>query len=37
MCPDGHRGARRIYVPVDIIFKGSGFYTTDNRKGAEAR
>ena len=25
--------ARRIINSVPIIFKGSGFYTTDNRKG----
>lgn len=28
-CPAGHRGVRRIYSPPPIIFKGSGFYTTD--------
>lgn len=35
MCPEGHQGARRIYVPVGIVFKGSGFYTTDNRQGGK--
>jgi putative FmdB family regulatory protein len=35
-CPecDGH--VRRIIQPVGIIFKGSGFYVTDNRSGSSA-
>jgi len=28
-CPAGHTGVQRIYSPPSIIFKGSGFYTTD--------
>ena len=28
-CPDCECEARRIFVPVPIIFKGSGFYVTD--------
>ncbi len=31
-CPKCQNGARRLFVPVPIIFKGPGFYTTDNRK-----
>lgn len=31
-CPKCHNGARRLFAPVPIIFKGPGFYTTDNRK-----
>jgi len=33
-CPecDGH--VHRVIQPVGIIFKGSGFYVTDNRKGS---
>ncbi len=27
---------RRVLHPVGIVFKGSGFYNTDNRKGAAA-
>ena len=32
-CPecDGH--VHRVIQPVGVIFKGSGFYVTDNRKG----
>jgi len=25
--------AKRLFSPVPIIFKGSGFYVTDNRRG----
>jgi putative FmdB family regulatory protein len=28
---------RRVLQPVGIIFKGSGFYSTDNRSGAAAK
>jgi len=31
-CPECKGEARRIIHSVPIIFKGSGFYTTDNRK-----
>lgn len=31
-CPQCQGEARRIFSPVPIIFKGSGFYITDNRK-----
>ena len=34
-CPKCQNGARRLFSPVPIIFKGSGFYVTDNaRRGA---
>jgi len=33
MCPECQGKARRVLHSVPIIFKGSGFYTTDNRKG----
>ena len=29
-CPRCRNGARRLFSPVPIIFKGSGFYVTDN-------
>jgi predicted nucleic acid-binding Zn ribbon protein len=32
MCPECQGKARRVIHSVPIIFKGSGFYTTDNRK-----
>ena len=28
-CPHGHHGVRRVFSPPAIVFKGSGFYTTD--------
>jgi putative FmdB family regulatory protein len=29
-CPDGHESVHRVFAPPTIIFKGSGFYVTDN-------
>jgi putative FmdB family regulatory protein len=31
-CPRCGGNAKRIFSPVPIIFKGSGFYTTDSRQ-----
>ncbi len=31
-CPQCGSEARRIFSPVPIIFKGPGFYVTDNRR-----
>ncbi|MEA3443085.1 MAG: zinc ribbon domain-containing protein [Chloroflexota bacterium] len=36
-CPVCHESATRIFSPVPIIFKGSGFYVTDSRAGTENR
>jgi len=33
ICPKCQGQARRVLHSIPIIFKGSGFYTTDNRKG----
>jgi putative FmdB family regulatory protein len=33
ICPSCGGSVRRVIHPVGIIFKGSGFYVTDNRKG----
>jgi len=33
-CPKCQNGAQRLFSPVPVIFKGSGFYVTDNRKNA---
>ena len=33
-CPECDGQVRRIIQPVGIIFKGSGFYVTDNRQGS---
>ena len=31
-CPEcGKKTLRKVYAPVGIVFKGSGFYATDNR------
>ena len=30
-CPQCQSVARRIFLPVPVIFKGSGFYVTDSR------
>ena len=35
MCPKCQGKARRVINSVPIIFKGSGFYVTDNRKGSD--
>jgi len=34
-CPQCGNEARRIFSPVPIVFKGSGFYVTDNRKNSD--
>jgi putative FmdB family regulatory protein len=31
-CPQCSSEAKRIFAPVPIVFKGSGFYVTDYRK-----
>ncbi len=36
ICPKCQGKARRVIHSVPIIFKGSGFYTTDNRKDKAA-
>ena len=30
-CPQGHRNVQRVFSAPAIVFKGSGFYVTDNR------
>jgi putative FmdB family regulatory protein len=32
-CPRCQGKARRVFQPAPVIFKGSGFYVTDSRKG----
>ncbi len=32
-CPRCEGRTRRLFQPAAIIFKGSGFYVTDSRKG----
>ena len=31
VCPNGHVQTRRVFTPPTIVFKGKGFYVTDNR------
>jgi putative FmdB family regulatory protein len=35
-CPTCGAGARRVFFPAGIVFKGSGFYATDSRKASSA-
>ncbi len=35
ICPKCQGKARRVIHSIPIIFKGSGFYTTDNRKSKD--
>jgi putative FmdB family regulatory protein len=36
-CPEcSKRALRKVYTPVGIVFKGSGFYSTDNRTSSGA-
>ena len=34
VCPACQGALRKVFSPVGIVFKGSGFYRTDSRKGA---
>lgn len=37
VCPECHKKAlRKVYMPVGIVFKGSGFYATDHRSPSGA-
>ncbi|MBN1643567.1 MAG: hypothetical protein JW856_01925 [Dehalococcoidales bacterium] len=36
-CPRCRGKSRRIFTSVPVIFKGSGFYVTDHRKGGVAK
>ncbi len=32
VCPEcGEEALRKLYLPVGVVFKGSGFYSTDHR------
>lgn len=35
ICPECGAAVRRVLHPVGVIFKGSGFYLTDNRKSKD--
>ena len=34
VCPACGGGLRKVFLPVGIVFKGSGFYRTDSRNGS---
>lgn len=37
-CPEcSHETLRKVYQPVGIVFKGSGFYATDNRSSSGSK
>ena len=37
-CPEcNKKSLRKVYTPVGIVFKGSGFYATDHRSPSGAR
>jgi putative FmdB family regulatory protein len=36
VCPECGHEARRLFSPVPIVFKGSGFYITDSRKDSQS-
>ena len=33
LCPRCQNTARRLISPVAVVYKGNGFYSTDNRRG----
>ena len=35
-CPDCGAPTKRVFTPVGVVFKGSGFYSTDNQRGRAA-
>ena len=36
-CPNcGHTTLHKVYMPVSVIYKGSGFYSTDHRSSSGA-
>ena len=30
-CPNGHLQVERVYKPPEVVFKGHGYYVTDNQ------
>ncbi|MBD0292673.1 MAG: FmdB family transcriptional regulator [Jiangellaceae bacterium] len=35
VCPECHGRLRKVFAPVGVVFKGSGFYRTDSREPAK--
>lgn len=36
-CPNCHGRLRKVFSPVGVVFKGSGFYRTDSRTGSGSK
>lgn len=36
-CPNCGGKLRKLYSPVGIVFRGSGFYATDHKSGSSSR
>jgi putative FmdB family regulatory protein len=36
-CPSCHGDLRKVFSPIGISFKGSGFYKTDSRSGSSTK
>jgi putative FmdB family regulatory protein len=36
-CPECGKNLRKVYTPIGIVFKGSGFYATDHRSPSGTR
>ncbi|GAB4274491.1 MAG: hypothetical protein Kow0056_02860 [Coriobacteriia bacterium] len=36
LCPECGSAAKRVFSPVGVIFKGSGFYNTDYKRSSDA-
>ncbi len=36
VCPECQGPIRKIFSPVGIVFKGSGFYATDSKQGSSS-
>jgi putative FmdB family regulatory protein len=34
-CPAGHGRIHRVFSPPTIVFRGSGFYVTDNKRSGK--
>jgi putative FmdB family regulatory protein len=37
ICPNCGGHLRKLYSPVGIVFKGSGFYSTDGKKSSQKK
>jgi putative FmdB family regulatory protein len=37
VCPRGHTNVRRVYSAPSIVFKGSGWYATDQKSSGKGK